>query len=142
PYTTLFRSPGRTYGPVTDVVLTEIPAGEIIVTYNEKPGKKGINYEIVATRADTGKAVGKRSLAADSEDFIKSADLRISFFANHYLTLHARQKGAFDKAKDMRLPDRAAVYDVLSGKITSTADIQDLREAQRLMLLRKSRPNV
>ncbi len=132
----------RAYGPVTDLALTEIAGVEAVVTYKEKPGKKGMSYEIVATRADNGKNIVKRALAADAEDFVKSADLRISFFSHHYLQVHGRQKGAFDKAKDMRLPDRAATYDVVAGKITASADIGDLREAQRLMLLRKNAPDV
>ena len=86
--------------------LTEVAGTQAIVTYSEKPGKKGaVTYDIVATRADSGKPLGKRSLTADVEGFVKSLDLRINFFSNRYLILHGRLKGAFDYGSGREVAD-------------------------------------
>jgi len=132
----------RSYGPATDIALTEAGGVEVVVVYDEKPSKSGgVTYHIVVTRADNGKPVQKRLLAADKEGVVKSHELRVGFFSQNYLTIYGKQKGAFDKAKDMRLPDRHARYDVLAGKIAASREITDLTESQRLLNVRRGYPN-
>ena len=76
------------------------------------------------TLARAGKPTG---LKVDAGGMVQQPPLKLLGWLDGYAQIIAQQPGGYDKARDMRVPDRAARYDLLRREIVWSAEIEDVR---------------
>ena len=63
------------------------------------------------------------------------------WWAEGYTVLAALRAGEFDKARDMRRPDRYTRLDALGGKVLLESEVKDVLAFTQVSLLRRDLPN-
>src|SRR5262249_49549440 len=114
-------------GPFTQLALATIDGKRAIVTYL-RTDKKGIEHALAAYAADTLKVLKRKSWREDAEGQLKLASTAVKplWWDDGFTVIATLRAGEFDKARDMRRPDRYARVDAFSGKILDEKEVQDL----------------
>jgi hypothetical protein len=63
--------------------------------------------------------------------------MEIAFFSPDYGQVVAKVAGAYDRKRDVRLPDREKIWDCLAGKFTSDREIANLQDWAALRKIRE-----
>ncbi len=121
-------------GPVTDFALTLRGGKKLLVGWTRGGATSNANakgrslFTVAAYDLATLERVGKTVAVSVEDGMIKKQDLRVGQggWIDGYTQIIGQRVGQYDKQKDVRLPDRAAAYDLLSGKIAWEADIGDV----------------
>ncbi|MDX2022424.1 MAG: hypothetical protein SF187_19465 [Deltaproteobacteria bacterium] len=134
--------PAGLVGPATDVGFASRGNQRFVVRWDRAQDKKGqTRFVVAAFDLATLTPVGKpRVLASDGADRLAKPPLAILSWMDGYTQIFAQEPGGYDKAKDMRLPDRAAIFDVLKGEVTWRGDIPDVMGWSAVNQLRRRRP--
>ncbi|MEO6950315.1 MAG: hypothetical protein ABI321_00775 [Polyangia bacterium] len=98
-----------------------------IALYEKHPRSPGTEHSVTVLGLD-GHVVGKRTYNEDGEGLVRTraGSLRPLWWSAGHTVLSAQKIGSFDKAKDMRRPDRFVRLDVPSDKILVEQEIEDL----------------
>ena len=134
--------PAGLVGPAADIGFATRGTQRLLVRWDRAEDKKGQNQFIV-TMFDLANltVVGKpRVLPSDGADRLVKPALSILAWTDGYTQIFGQEPGGYDKAKDMRLPDRAALFDVLKGDITWRGDVSDMVGWAAVNQLRRRRP--
>jgi len=134
--------PAGLVGPAADIGFATRGNQRLIVKWDRAQNKKGQNQFLIsmfdlANLSQVGKT---QVLPTDGLDRITKPPLAILAWTDGYTQIFAQEPGGYDKAKDMRLPDRAALFDVLKGEITWRGDIADVVAWGNVNQLRRRRP--
>lgn len=134
--------PAGLIGPAAEIGFATRGNQRLLVKWDRAQNKKGQNQFVVslfdlATFAPTGK---QRALPTDGADALTKPPLAILSWMDGYTQIFGQEPGGYDKAKDMRLPDRAAVFDVIKGDITWRGPIADVVAWANVNQLRRRRP--
>jgi hypothetical protein len=138
----------ETLGPDQDFGFPRAADGTVeLLSFDQADATGGgtsytINQFSTTVFAPKPAPVHKVPLTADGEGLIASLQLKVLFWTDGYGLLVAREKGGYDKAQDVRLPDQAATYDVLLGKVVSDHAIQDVIGYSKLVIVRQAHPLV
>ncbi|MDB4969138.1 MAG: hypothetical protein JWN44_4827 [Myxococcales bacterium] len=129
-------------GPFGQLTLANVDGKRAIVTYT-RSDKHGVEHTVVAYSPETLKPLKRRSWREDSEGQIKQGVtvLKPLWWAGGYTVLAALRAGEFDKARDMRRPDRYARLDSFSGKLLDENEVKDILAFTQVGLLRRDAPN-
>jgi hypothetical protein len=122
------KGPGKEkIGPLIDVALTTVGGKPAVVGYGRNE-RKGVEHTLSAWNITPWKAAGKKSFKEDSEGRIPhpQGPFKILWWEAGFTRMAALKAGEFDKAKDMRRPDRFAMLDVFGGKVSGEHEIGDL----------------
>jgi hypothetical protein len=122
------KGPGKEkLGPVDAVALATIDGKPVVVTYT-RVEKKTAEHVLVAYARDNFKPVARRTYKEDAEGRIneKGGPFKILWFRDGYTSSVALKAGEFDKARDMRRPDRFARLDLFKGKVLDDREIEDV----------------
>jgi hypothetical protein len=96
-------------------------------------------------RTTTGAEIVVYDLARPSTPLVRRTLPRAELTLLYWLDatrLVARRAGRYDRARDTRLPDTEAVYDVLAGRILGDHPVTDLLAHARLLAERSRHPDV
>lgn len=128
----------RRFGPADDITLI---GGPQLVLHRAKPGARGaITHELEVVELDKGKRVGKlHTLALDGGGKNAKLDLAVDHFTDGFTHAIGVQGGHWDPKENQRTPDVAADYDLIAGKVATTA-IDDPMEHQRRAEVLTARP--
>jgi hypothetical protein len=129
-------------GPFNRLALARVDGKAAIVTYT-RSDKKGVQHELVAYDVARLKPIKRKTLVEDAEGQIRGPHGLITplWWSDGFTVLAARKPGDYDKAHDIRQPDRATRLEVFSGKILDEQPVQDVIAFAKVVLLRKDHPN-
>lgn len=129
-------------GPFGQLALATVDGKRAIVTYT-RTEKKTVEHAIVAYSVDTLKPIKRRTLREDAEGQLKegASSVKPLWWSNGFTVLSAMRAGEYDKARDMRRPDRYVQLDVFGGKVLSEREISDVLGFAQVSLLRRDAPN-
>jgi hypothetical protein len=129
-------------GPFGRFAFTTLDGKRAFVTYT-RTEKRGVDHTIAAYAVDTLKPLKKRTWHEDAEGQIKQgpSSLKPLWWADGFTVLAGLRAGEFDKARDMRRPDRYARLDVFTGKLLSETEVQDVLGFTQVSLVRRDAPN-
>jgi hypothetical protein len=130
-------------GPFNKYAFATVDGRRAFVTYTRSE-KKGVEHALVAYAVDTLKPLKKRTWREDAEGQIKqgASSVKPLWWAEGFTVLAALRAGEFDKARDMRRPDRYTRLDALGGKVLAETEVQDVLGFTRVSLLRRDQPNM
>ena len=129
-------------GPFNKLAMTRIAGKPAIVTYTRSE-KKLVQHELVAYDVERLKPIKRKTLVEDAEGQIKigHAVIKPLWWSDGFTILNARKPGEYDKAHDIRQPDRATQLDVFADKIIDEQPVKDVIGFTRVGLLRRDHPN-
>lgn len=129
-------------GPFGRFAVATVDGKRAFVTYT-RTEKRGVEHTVVAYAMDTLKPLKRRTWREDAEGQIKqgASSVKPLWWADGFTVLAALRAGEFDKARDMRRPDRYARLDAFSGKVLAESEVQDVLTFTRVSLLRRDAPN-
>jgi hypothetical protein len=129
-------------GPFAKLAFATVDGKRALVTYTRSE-KHGVEHALVAYAVDTLRPMKKRSWREDAEGQIKlgASSVKPLWWAEGFTVLAALRAGEFDKARDMRRPDRYTRLDSLSGKVLAETEVQDVLGFTQVALLRRDQPN-
>lgn len=129
-------------GPFGQLVISTVDGKPTIVTYTRSE-KRGVDHALVAYAADTLHPIRRRTWHEDAEGQIKQGPSSVKplWWANGFTVLAALRAGEYDKARDIRRPDRYTRLDALTGKILDESEVQDVLGFTQVSLLRRDAPN-
>lgn len=110
------------------MTVIERDGARVLVLTNRIEGATSTKHTVELRTLLTGRRIGKvKALEVNGDN----KAVKLGFTVNHFLaggTLAVGTKdGAWDKKLDARLPDVAATYDLIAGKLLSTTPIDDLK---------------
>jgi hypothetical protein len=134
--------PAGLVGPAADIGFATRGNQRLIVKWDRAQNKKGQNQFLISTfdLANLSPVGKTQALPTDGLDRITKPPLTILSWTDGYTQIFGQEPGGFDKAKDMRIPDRAALFDVLKGDMTWRGDIADVVAWSGVNQLRRRRP--
>ncbi|HEX9102821.1 MAG TPA: hypothetical protein VF997_11490 [Polyangia bacterium] len=141
-YTAAGPDKGKPIGPFDRFAFATVDGKRAFVTYTRSE-KHGVEHALAAYSVDTLKPIKKRTWREDAEGQIKQGPSSVKplWWAEGFTVLAALRAGDFDKARDMRRPDRYARLDAFSGKVLSESEVQDVLSFTRVSLIRRDAPN-
>jgi hypothetical protein len=118
---------GERLGPVTEVALGQVGGKPAVLTFT-KSEKSHVEYTVAAYTREGLRPLGKKVLREDRDGRIPTAagGLRALWWTDGFATLAAMKAGEFDKARDMRRPDRFTRLDVFTGRTGEEREIEDV----------------
>jgi hypothetical protein len=130
-------------GPVTDFGTAARGEQEILVGWDRRPASGGgTSYVITQYRRDGLGRVGKtHAYLASKDGQVAQPPLKIIAWQDGYTQILGQRPGGYDKAKDVRRPDQAALFDVLSGSFVLETEIEDVLAWAAARALGRNRPN-
>jgi hypothetical protein len=129
-------------GPFNRFAHATIDGKPAFVTYTRSE-KHGVEHALVAYAFDTLKPIKKRTWREDAEGQIKqgASSVKPLWWADGFTVLAAMRAGEFDKARDMRRPDRYTRLNAFTGKVVAESEVQDVLAFTQISLLRRDLPN-
>jgi hypothetical protein len=129
-------------GPFSRFAMARLDGRPVIVTYT-RSDKKGVRHDLVAYDVEHLKPIKRKTLTEDAEGKIRLPRGIIAplWWSEGFTVLDARKPGEYDKAHDMRQPDRFVRMDVFGGKLLSDEEVKDVVAFTRVALLRRDHPN-
>lgn len=132
----------RKLGPFGALALATVDGRAAAVTYT-RTEKRTVEHALVAYAADTLRPFKRRTWREDAEGQLKQgrSSVKPLWWSGGFTALAALRAGEYDKARDMRRPDRYTELDAFSGKVLSEKEIGDVLAFTRVSLLRRDAPN-
>jgi hypothetical protein len=133
----------RRVGPFGRFAFATIGGKRAFVTYTRSEKRGGVEHALVAYNPETLRPLARRTWREDSEGQIKQgvSSLKPLWWADGYTVLAALRAGEFDKARDLRRPDRYTRLDTFGGKILAESEVQDVLGFTKVALIRRDAPN-
>lgn len=126
-------------GPTDDIELATVQGKPVIVTFSRKERKGGADVTLQAFSRETLKPVAKKLYREDGEGRIthKEGAFKVLWWYDGYAGAAVQKAGEYDKAKDIRRPDRFARLDAFKGTLSGENEIEDLLAFTQLQLEHK-----
>jgi len=128
-------------GPADAIEVVDDDGRRLVVAYS-RGGKKGIEHSVQVYSADGLKLVAKRTLTESVEGAMrtKAGEVRPLWWSRGHTYLSAQKIGDYDKARDMRRPDRFVRLDLVNDKVIDEHEIDDALALAKIVMTRKSGP--
>lgn len=133
--------PAGVIGPVTDFGLTVRGGKRVLIAWDQGGEKNRSVYNLTTYELPTLTKVGKVRSVVVEAGLLKKPDLKINAWTDGYSGLIGQRPGEYDKKRDVRLPDRAAAYDLLASAFAWEAEIADVYGWAAASALRKHSVN-
>jgi hypothetical protein len=129
-------------GPFDQLALGTVDGRRAIITY-ARTQKRGTDHTVAAYAPDSLRLIKRRVWHEDAEGQIKhgNGSVKPLWWADGFATLAALRAGEYDKAHDLRRPDRFTRIDAFSGKVLEEKEVEDLLGFMRVSLIRRDAPN-
>jgi hypothetical protein len=129
-------------GPFQRLALAHVDGKAAIVTYT-RDDKKSVQHELVAYDLAQLKPFKRKTLVEDAEGQVRGprGTIKPLWWSDGFTILTARKPGEYDRAHDIRQPDRSTRLDVFSGKILDEEQVKDIIAFTKVALVRRDHPN-
>ena len=130
-------------GPVTDFGTITREGVSYLVAWDRRTAASGqTTYTVAQYKLEGLAKVGKpRAYVINKDGTLSQPALKVVTWQDGYSQMVGERPGAYDKKKDMRQPNKAAVLDALSGAIVSEAEIGDVLGWTVATQMRRTRLN-
>jgi hypothetical protein len=119
--------PARLVGPVADFGLANQDGQPVLVAWSKNRADKGEVIQVARHRLDGLSRIGQpSSYVVSRARELQKPPMRAVDWQNNYTEIIGLRPGEYDKQRDIRLPDRAAVLDATTGKWKWEAAIGDV----------------
>ena len=128
-------------GPADAIEVVDHDGRRLVVAYT-RGGKKNIEHTVQVYAAEGLKLIAKRVLSETVEGAMrtKAGEVRPLWWSRGHTYLSAQKIGDYDKARDMRRPDRFVRLDLVNDKIIDEHEIDDALALAKVVLARKTGP--
>ncbi|HEY0708109.1 MAG TPA: hypothetical protein VGG33_14995, partial [Polyangia bacterium] len=114
-------------GPVTDFGIVRREGQRFLVAVNASTNAAGQNLAFTRHRINGLGRVGQaRSVFISKGGELRDPPLKSASFIDGHSVVVGVSPGGYDKSGDVRVPDQAAAYDVLAGKLFFKSPIKDV----------------
>jgi hypothetical protein len=128
-------------GPANSIDVAEREGKRVVAVYN-CGGKKTVDHMVQLLAADGLKPIGKRTLIESAEGAMrtKAGEVRPLWWSRGHTNLSVQKIGEYDRARDVRRPDRFVRLDLYTDKIAEEHEIEDVLGFAKVTIARKSGP--
>jgi hypothetical protein len=119
--------PAGLAGPATDFGIATRDGERFLIGVTRTTVPAGVAFNITRYRLSGLGRVGKsRTLVVTKAHELRAPPLKSVSWQDGHAVVVGLSPGSYDKARDIRLPDQAAVFDVLGGSFVWKAEIADV----------------
>ncbi|MCD6497931.1 MAG: hypothetical protein J7M25_06435 [Deltaproteobacteria bacterium] len=112
-------------------------AGWRVVIYDRQARGRKVTHRVTVLSYPGFAAKGQYRLATDDANRVTSPKMKFIYFISDYLQAVGKIEGRYDKARDIRLPDQMAFYDMAARKVVRERPIKDAIAWEKSRLFRK-----
>lgn len=128
-------------GPATRAELVLVEGEQMVSLTNERVDPRGGKvYSVHLYRVRDLTKVRNTAVAVGADGMIRAPEMRLYYFEPGHVALMGLREGKYDKAKDIRLPDRAVRYDLLARKELWGASPDKLMKWTKALNMRPNHP--
>ncbi len=126
-------------GATDQISMGKVDGRWIIFGHSESHHGKGTEHVVSAYSTETLALITRRDFKEDGEGRIALGGARLKpvWWQDGFGTLATLKAGDYDKAHDIRTPDKFALVDILSGKVREEKAITDMLGFARTMAAHK-----
>jgi hypothetical protein len=118
-------------GPATHITPTVRDGKPRLAVHKATAGANGTRHAVELIAIETGRRVAAgRPFELDGANKQAKLELTVNHWSEDMTKAYGIKAGAWDRKEDQRSPDTEAMYDLITGKVTSTP-IKDLYEQRR-----------
>lgn len=129
-------------GPYTDFGLAVRGGQTFLIGWDQRAGGGDTKIVVSQHQMDGLARVGKaRALTITRQGELKETGLKVLAWQDGFTQILGQKTGGYDKKRDVRVPDRAAVFDVLQSAYVFEQEIGDVIAWASANVLRRNRPN-
>ncbi|MFH2005189.1 MAG: hypothetical protein ABI333_01250 [bacterium] len=131
---------GRAAGKVTnfhELVYRKVKTGWQIVTYLRDARGQSVFHAVTQYDAKTLRRGKFARLVSKVSGEVAQPKMNIAYWTPDFTRVVVRVAGAYDRKRDVRLPDREKIYDPFTRKFASDREIEDLREWDSIQKIRE-----
>ncbi len=126
---------------VRSIALATVANKPAVVTFARNE-KRGVDYVFTAIDRATWKPLAKKTFHGDAEGRItQPGPFKPLWWYDGYTMGAVLKAGEFDKARDMRRPDRFARFDVFAGRVLDEHEIEDVLAFAQVGALHAAHPD-
>jgi hypothetical protein len=124
-------------GPADQIGVARFEQRPVITTFDRPPGTSGM-YRVAGFDATDLRRVASNNLVVDgrNQTQVHNQTLTLLWYCDDFTRAAVRHPGAYDPTRDIRLPDRFARLDLLSGVLEDDAAIEPGGFAQLVSIQR------
>jgi hypothetical protein len=128
-------------GPADAIDVVDREGKRLLTLYN-KAGKKTTEHTVQLFDAATLKPIARRTFVESAEGALrtKAGEARPLWWTRGHTNLIVQKIGEYDKARDIRRPDRFVRLDLLTDKIVDEHEIEDVLGFAKVTIARKTAP--
>ncbi|MDY0002783.1 MAG: hypothetical protein RBU30_15910 [Polyangia bacterium] len=141
----VFDTTGRQVGrifPFNELAFRKGPGGWEIVTYHKAQTGARVAHEVSLYSIANLKRTATARLVSEPNGEVTTPPMQIAFFSPDFSQIVVKVAGAYDKQRDMRLPDRQKVYDPFTRKFLTDKEISNLADWATLQKLRSENQRI
>lgn len=124
-------------GPFGDIRFRKKGSSFSVVTYKQNSRRGSVSHEVKVFAYPSFGLKAQHRLVTDQAQRLKKANMEVIYFKDDYLKAVGKIAGRYDRKKDIRLPDKEAVYDLAKKKVISERPIKDAIEWEKLRRFRQ-----
>jgi len=130
-------------GPVTDFAVRKSGGRTVLVAWDRRPTSDGgTSFAVAQHQLERLTRIGKsHGYQVGKDGMLAQPRLKLVAWQDGYGQVVGQRPGGYDKKKDVRQPDRAAVFDLLQETFVSETEIGDVLGWTYVAGLRRTRPN-
>lgn len=126
----LYDAKGRAagiLGPADEFAVVPQGGKRVLVALSQNKAGNAVSYKVARHQVETlGRIGNPASYVIDGGADLRRPTLKMVGWQRGYTELSGMRPGSYDKARDVRLPGRAAVIDSGTGRFVFEADIGDV----------------
>jgi hypothetical protein len=129
-------------GPADAIDVVNRDGKQLIALYT-RGGKKNVEHQVQILAGDTLRPIARRTYAESAEGAlrIRGGEARPLWWTRGHTNLSVQKLGEYDKARDIRRPDRFLRLDLVTDKPVEEHEIEDVLGFARVTLARKAGPS-
>ena len=112
-------------GSFADIRFRKEGSGWKIITYDRVSRRSVISHQVTVHAFPSLKVSAKHKLVTDRSLRLRKPTMELVYFKDDYLKAVGKIAGKYDKKRDIRLPDKEAIYDLTKKKVISERPIKD-----------------
>jgi hypothetical protein len=124
-------------GPFEDLRFRKQGSAWKVITYRRVSARSVVSHRVTVYSYPQLRAEKRYKLVTNRALQVSKPKMELVYFKDDYLRVVAKIAGRYDKAKDIRLPDKEAVYDMTQRKVIAERPIKDAIGWEKLRRFRQ-----
>ena len=121
-----------------DLRFHQDKVGWRVVVYDRQIRGRKVTHRVTVLSYPGFASKGQYRLVTDDANRVTNPKMKLIYFVSDYLQAVGKIEGRYDKARDIRLPDQMAFYDMAARKVVRERPIKDAIVWEKSRLFRKT----